>query len=67
MGLKITVIIVAVVGFAYSLFLSVIERHSISNPTPDNLKDVYDNETYERWKKYTAEHVKLDIVFKEIS
>ncbi len=67
MGLKITVIIVAVVGFAYSLFLSVIERRSISNPTPDNLKDVYDNETYERWKKYTAEHVKLDIVFKAIS
>jgi STE24 endopeptidase len=30
--------------------------------TPENLKDVYDAETYEKWKKYSAEHSRLEIV-----
>ena len=62
MELKITVIILMLVGGLYSLALSVIKARSANNETPDNLKDVYDNETYEKWKKYSAEHSRLDII-----
>ncbi len=59
---KSIVIVVALVGGLYSLFLKVVKALSAKNPTPENLKDVYDAETYEKWKKYTGEHSRLDII-----
>ena len=58
---KSIVITVAVIGSLYSLFLKVVNALSAKNPTPENLRDVYDAETYEKWKKYTAEHSRLGI------
>lgn len=62
MSLKITVLVITVVKFLYNLILDIAKFRSAENPTPDNLKDVYDNETYEKWKKYMSEHCRLDIV-----
>lgn len=62
MELKILVIVLMVVGSVYSLTLSVIKYRSANNKTPENLLDVYDNQTYEKWKKYSAEHCRLDII-----
>ena len=67
MILKPYVILVALLGGAYSLFLNVVSFLSAKNPTPKNLRDVYDEETYEKWKKYTAEHGKLKIVSSVVS
>lgn len=61
MNLKLIVILVAVLGGLYSLVLNIVKYRSANNPTPDNLKDVYDEETYEKWKKYSAECSRLDI------
>ncbi len=63
MTIKITVLILAAVGSLYTIFLNVIRRRSANNPTPDNVSDVYDAETYTRWKKYNAEHCKIELIF----
>ena len=60
--MKILIVLLALLGSAYTLALSIVQRRSANNPTPDNLKDVYDAETYEKWKKYSAEHSRLSIV-----
>ncbi len=63
MTLKISVIIIALLGSLYSLILNIAERRSANNPTPENLSDVYDAETYQRWKRYSAERCRLSIIF----
>lgn len=63
MTLKISVVIIALLGSLYSLILNIAERRSASNPTPENLSDVYDAETYQRWKRYSAERCRLSIIF----
>ena len=61
------VITVAVIGSLYSLFLKIVNALSAKNPTPENLRDVYDADTYEKWKKYTGEHSRLGIFTTMIS
>lgn len=61
MNFKLTVIILVLIQCLYQLVLTVVTRRSANNPTPDNLKDVYDTEAYIRWKKYSAENSTLDI------
>lgn len=63
MTLKISVIIIALLGSLYTLILNIVEHRSANNPTPENLSDVYDAETYEKWKKYRAEHSRLATIF----
>ncbi len=60
-------IILVLLGSLYSLILKIVQRISANNPTPENLKDVYDAETYEKWKKYTAEHCRLGMVSTVVS
>ena len=60
--MKLLVIIAVIVSGLYQLALSLVQYRSASNPTPKNLSDVYDAETYERWKRYSAEHSRLSIV-----
>lgn len=67
MSLKLIVVIVALIGGIYSLLLKIIKALSANNPTPENLKDVYDAETYEKWKKYSGEHSRLDIISSIVS
>lgn len=67
MTLQLTVILLALVGSAYSIFLNVVQYRSANNPTPANLSDVYDAETYEKWKAYSAEHCKLSLAGNVVS
>ena len=62
MGPKSIVIILAVVGALYSLALNLVKYLSLDNPTPENLSDVYDAETYAKWKRYSKEHSVLGII-----
>lgn len=61
--IKFVVILLAVLGNAYSIFLKVLRYRSANNPVPANVADIYDAETYQRWKRYSAEHCKIDIGF----
>lgn len=65
--IKIAVIVLAAVGILFKVALGIVKYRSANNPTPENLKDVYDEETYERWKRYSAEHCRLDIISTWIS
>jgi STE24 endopeptidase len=62
MTFKIMVLVLVIVNTAYEIILNVVKHHSANNPTPDNLADVYDAETYQKWKQYSAEHCRLSLV-----
>ena len=49
-------------GFLWNLFLSILSYRARNNGIPEELNDVYDPESYEKWKKYSAENIILDLV-----
>lgn len=65
--MKLAILLIVILSGIYKLLLDVVRYRSASNPTPDNLSDVYDAETYEKWKKYSAECSRLDIVCDTVS
>lgn len=65
--MKLIFIILAVVAGLYELALNIIRARSANNPTPDSVADVYDAETYKKWKQYSAENSRLAILTSIIS
>ena len=61
--IKFIVILFAVLGELYSVFLKIVRYRSANNPIPANVSDLYDAETYQRWKNYSAEHCRIEIGF----
>lgn len=47
--------------FVYQLALEYIRFRSAERPTPENVKDVYDEKTYHTWKQYSREKSRLSI------
>ena len=45
----------------WGLFLIGAEHRSCSNPIPENVRDVYDAETYARWRAYQSEKTALSV------
>lgn len=64
---KIAVIILLTIVTAYKLLLDIVQYRSAGNPTPKNVADIYDAETYQRWKNYNSENCRLRIVSNLIS
>ena len=62
MNWKLLVLIIVIIEFLYELVLDIIRYRSAENPTPQNVMDVYDEETYLRWKRYSAEKCRLGIL-----
>ena len=56
------VLIMHLLGFVYKLALHIVSYRSAGNPTPANVADVYDAETYQRWKRYSADKCRLGFV-----
>ena len=54
-------------AFLWNLFLSILQYRSRNNPIPEELSDIYDHETYNKWKQYSAENIVLDIVKSVVS
>ena len=52
--MKLIVIIIVALAGLYELALNIVKYRSANNPTPQNVADVYDAETYKTWKKYSA-------------
>ncbi len=61
--MKIAIIVLALAGILYNLVLNIVQMRSAGNPTPANVSDVYDAETYRKWKAYSRERSVLSIVF----
>lgn len=56
------VILLSVLGAAYTTLLNVVRYRSAGNPIPANVADVYDAETYQKWRAYSGEHSRFDIL-----
>ncbi len=61
MDWKLIMLLLAGAGFLYNLILHLVQYRSANNPTPANVADVYDAETYRRWKAYCAAKSRLHI------
>ncbi|MBO7196742.1 MAG: M48 family metallopeptidase [Clostridia bacterium] len=59
---KMLVIILALIGGFFPILLNLFKRKSAKNPIPENVGDVYDDETYTKWRSYQAEHSRLDLL-----
>lgn len=62
MNLRLLIIIAVVFSGIYNTVLNIVRFRSASNPTPASVSDVYDSETYAKWKRYSAEHSILNLV-----
>jgi STE24 endopeptidase len=60
--MKLTILLLLVLGTAYQLALNIVQYRSAGNPIPENVRDVYDAETYGKWRRYSAEKSRLGIV-----
>ena len=67
MNFKLIAIIVFSLTYVYKLALSIISLRSEKNPIPENVSDVYDTETYEKWKAYHSEKIRFDMVSEAFS
>ena len=59
---KILIIALALIGSMFPILMNIFKRKAATNPIPENVKDVYDEETYKKWRSYTAEHSRLDLI-----
>lgn len=62
MNWKIVFLLLFTLQHVYTLVLNLVQQRSAKNPTPDNVADVYDTATYDRWQRYHAEHSHLSIL-----
>lgn len=62
MEFRLIVIAILVLSNLYRLVLNIVELRSAKNPTPKSVADVYDEETYVKWRKYSAEQCRLGII-----
>ena len=67
MNFKLPAIIIFIAVYLYQLLLSVITMRSAKNPIPANVTDVYDAETYRKWRAYHAEKTRFGIVTSTVS
>ena len=62
MNFKIAALVIISIIYVYELFLTVIQMRSVKNRIPSNVADVYDKETYEKWRSYHAEKTRFDAI-----
>ena len=60
--MRLPIILLLALGSAYQLALNIVQYRSAGNPIPENVADVYDAETYGKWRRYSAEGCRLSIV-----
>jgi len=65
--MKLLIFAVLALSFVYRLVLNVVQYRSCGNPIPENVSDIYDAETYTKWRLYSGEHCRLDIISTVIS
>lgn len=55
MGTKAVILIIMTVIYLYEMAVHVINRRSVNNRIPENVSDVYDPESYRKWRRYHGE------------
>ena len=67
MNFKVIAVLILMVVYLYGLFLDVLRYRSAHNPVPKNVADVYDADTYLKWKAYHGEKVRFGILTSAMS
>ncbi len=67
MNWKVLILVLLALGHGYRLALNILQKRSAANPVPENVADVYDPETYQRWRAYNGEKSGLGILSTVIS
>lgn len=62
MNLKIMALVLLSVIFAYEIFMDIIGYLSKNNPVPENVRDIYDEKEYKRWKEYHSEISRVSVI-----
>ena len=60
--MRLLILLLLVLGTAYRLALNIVQYRSANNPIPENVSDIYDAETYQKWRRYSAENCRLSII-----
>ena len=67
MNFKAIALVILFVVYLWNLFLNLLKARSAKNPIPANVCDVYDGETYQKWKAYNGEKSRLSVVESTVS
>ena len=67
MNIKAIILIVLVIVYLYEMTLHLIKMRSVSNPIPENVADVYDQETYLKWRRYHGEKSRHALITTTVS
>jgi len=67
MNYKTLALILLAVLYLYRMGLKTLQWRSSKNPVPKNVSDVYDRETYEKWRAYHGEKCRLALVEETVS
>ncbi|MBR6347628.1 MAG: M48 family metallopeptidase [Spirochaetales bacterium] len=67
MSFKTAALVIVSAVYLYNLALSILKAASSKNPVPENVSDVYDPQTYGKWRAYHAEKSRLSIVTSSVS
>ena len=62
MSFKTIAVIILLLVYFWGLLLKIMQWRSAKNPIPLNVADVYDRETYKKWRAYNAEKSRLSIL-----
>ena len=60
--MKLLILVLLALGTIYRLALNIVQYRSANNPIPENVADIYDAETYAKWRQYCAENCRLSIL-----
>ena len=60
--MKLLILALLTLSAIYRLVLNIVQFRSAGNPIPENVADVYDAETYGKWRRYSAENCRLSIL-----
>ena len=67
MNFKAIAVVILILVYLYGLLLDVFRYRSAHNPVPRNVADVYDADTYLKWKAYHGEKVRFGILTAAVS
>ena len=67
MNFKPLILVIITIVYLYNLLLTVIHMKSAKNPIPENVTDVYDEETYRKWRSYHADKSRFAIITSTVS
>jgi len=62
MGIRLPILCLLILGKLYRMVLHFVQYRSAGNPIPENVSDIYDRETYQNWRRYSAEKCRLGMI-----